>query len=45
MASVKYLLGTLERFEKLSIDDFRKIGFEIGVLGREGVDYASPNRN
>lgn len=40
-ASVMYLLGALERFDKMKLDKIRDVGFEIGVIGMEGIDYAS----
>jgi hypothetical protein len=34
----------LERFENMNADEVKKIGFEIAVLGREGLDYASADK-
>jgi hypothetical protein len=44
MASVMYCLGALERFEGMSENQIRMIGFEIGLVGQDGIDYASPDR-
>jgi len=40
-AAVWYLLDALKRFENMPEDDIRKISFEIGMLGRTGLDYSS----
>jgi hypothetical protein len=40
-AAQMYLLGAIERFEHMRTDEIRKIGFEIGTVGREGLDYSS----
>ena len=42
-ASAMYLLGAMERFDKLPQDKVRQIAFEIGVLGMSGLDYADPS--
>ncbi len=36
--AVMYLLGALERFEALPPEEMRKIGLEIAILGRGGLD-------
>jgi len=41
-ASVMYLIGALRRFASLTKTRIREIAFEIAVLGRSGLDYASP---
>ena len=42
MDAVMYLLGALEKFEKLPRDQVQKIGFEIALLGTRGLDVNSP---
>jgi tetratricopeptide (TPR) repeat protein len=42
-AAVWYLLSALERFDKLTTEQIREIAFEIGALGQNGLDYASPD--
>lgn len=41
-ATVWYLLAALRRFESLTVEQVRAISFEIALLGRTGLDYASP---
>jgi Tfp pilus assembly protein PilF len=41
MATVMYCLGALERFEGMPLDDVREIALEIGMVGIDGIDYAS----
>lgn len=43
-ATLMYMLGVLERFDKLSQEEIRAIGFEIGIRGMEGIDYASSDK-
>ncbi len=43
-AAVWYLLDALQRYDKLPADEVREIAFEIGLLGRGGLDYASPDK-
>lgn len=43
-AMVMYLLSALERFEKMTDEQVRQVGFEIGTRGMEGIDYASTDR-
>jgi len=38
MAATMYIVDALQYFEDKSIDEIRKIGFEIGMLGRSGID-------
>lgn len=40
-ATVMYLLSALERFEKMSDEQVKQVGFEIGTRGMEGIDYTS----
>ena len=42
MDAVMYLLGALEKFENLSPEQVRQIGFEIAMLGTRGLDVNSP---
>lgn len=39
-----YLLNALSRFEKLTDEQVKQVGFEIGTRGMEGIDYASTDR-
>jgi hypothetical protein len=39
VASILYLLDTLKRFQSLSLDKIREIGFEIGLLANHGVEF------
>lgn len=41
-AAVVYLLDALQRYDTLPVDKLREIAFEIGLVGRQGLDYASP---
>jgi len=41
-AAVWHLLDALKRFAKLTPEQVRQIAFEIGTVGRNGLDYASP---
>jgi hypothetical protein len=43
-AAVWFLLDALQRFARLSNEDVRKIAFEVAMIGREGLDYASPEK-
>jgi Flp pilus assembly protein TadD len=36
--AVMYLLGAMQRFDKMSPSEVQKIGFEIAVLGMKGLD-------
>ena len=38
MDAVFYRLGALERFEKMTSDEVQKVGFEIAILGMNGLD-------
>jgi len=42
-AAVYFLLDALQRYARLSTEDIRKITCEVAMLGREGLDYASPD--
>jgi Tfp pilus assembly protein PilF len=43
-ATVMYLLGALERFNRMSKEEISRIGTEIGILGMEGIDYTSSDK-
>lgn len=43
-SSVMYLVGALQRYQELPLERIREIAFEIAVLGRSGLDYASQDR-
>lgn len=40
-AAVMYLLGAMEMFDKMSIEEVREVAFEIAIVGMDGLDYAS----
>ena len=42
-AAVWYLLSALERYDKMTTEQVREVAFEIGMLGQDGLDYASPD--
>jgi tetratricopeptide (TPR) repeat protein len=43
-AAVWFLLDALKRYAWKDTDEVRAIAFEIGMLGRTGLDYASPEK-
>lgn len=43
-AAVWYLMDALKRYDKLPVEKIREIAYEIGLLGRSGFDYASPDQ-
>ena len=43
-AAVWFLLDALQRYARLSNEDVRKIAFEVAMIGREGLDYSSPEK-
>ncbi|MEO6970992.1 MAG: hypothetical protein ABI217_08870 [Chthoniobacterales bacterium] len=43
-AAVWFLLDALKRFASMDVEEVRAIAFEIGMLGRSGLDYASPDK-
>lgn len=43
-AAVWFLLGALQRFAPMDVEQVRAIAFEIGMLGRSGLDYASSDK-
>ncbi|MGI8602524.1 MAG: hypothetical protein ACR2OZ_05945 [Verrucomicrobiales bacterium] len=42
-AAVWHLLSALERYDRLPVEKVREIAFEIGLVGRNGLDYADPD--
>lgn len=43
MATVMYLLDALKRFSAMETSEVAQVGMEIGLLGQNGIDYASPD--
>ncbi len=43
-ASIFYLLGTIKRYDSLPIDKVRDIGFEIALLGTQGLDFTTSDK-
>ena len=43
-AAVWFLLSALQRYAPMAVEQVRNIAFEIGLLGRSGLDYASPEK-
>jgi len=44
MSTVMYIVDALQFFEGKSTDEIRKVGFEIGMLGRNGIDTDTPEK-
>jgi len=44
MATTMYIVDALQYFEGKSTDEIRKVGFEIGMLGRNGIDTDSTEK-
>src|SRR5699024_436475 len=42
MAATMYIVDALQYFEDKDTDEIRKVGFEIGMLGRSGIDTDDP---
>lgn len=42
MGAVMYVLGALERFERMRRDEVQAVGFEIAMLGRRDIDVNNP---
>lgn len=42
--AVYFLLDALKRYDKLPVEKIREIALEIGMVGRNGLDYASPDQ-
>ena len=43
-AAVFFFLDSLQRFDGMTPDQIRSLAFEVAMLGREGLDYASPDK-
>ena len=43
-AAVWFLLDALKRYASMDVEQVRAIAFEIGMLGRSGLDYASAEK-
>lgn len=43
-AAVWFLLDALQRYSRISTEEVRKITFETAMIGREGLDYANPDK-
>ena len=41
-AAVFYFLDAFRRFEAMTPEQVRNVAFEIAMVGRSGLDYASP---
>jgi FimV-like protein len=39
-----YCLDALKRYEGMPVEKIREIAYEIGMVGRNGLDYASPDK-
>jgi hypothetical protein len=42
MDAVMYCLGALEKYEKMPPDKVRQVGFEVAMLGMNGIDVNDP---
>jgi Flp pilus assembly protein TadD len=42
--AVYYCLDALQRYQGMPVERIREIAFEIGMVGRNGLDYASPDQ-
>ena len=42
--AVHFCLDALKRYETLPVEKIKEIAFEIGMMGRNGLDYASPGQ-
>ena len=42
-AAIFYFLDTFKRFEAMTPEQVRNVAFEIALIGRNGLDYASPD--
>jgi hypothetical protein len=41
-AAVFYFLDAFKRFDAMTPEEIRNVAFEIALIGRAGLDYASP---
>ena len=44
MPAVYYCLDALKRYDTMPVEKIREIAMEIGLVGRAGLDYASPDQ-
>ena len=42
--AVYFLLDALKRYDKMPVQKIREITMEVGLIGRDGLDYASPDQ-
>jgi tetratricopeptide (TPR) repeat protein len=42
--AVMYCLGALRKFDKMPLEEVKRIGFEIAVLGQRGLDTNNPDQ-
>lgn len=42
--AVYYCLDALKRYEAMPVEQIRELALEIGLVGRNGLDYASPDK-
>ena len=42
--AVMYCLGALRKFDKMPLEEVRRIGFEIAILGQQGLDTNNPDQ-
>ena len=42
-AAIFYFLDAFKRFDAMTMEQVRNVAFEIALLGRNGLDYASPD--
>lgn len=43
-ATIMYLLGGLQRFDRMTEAEIQQVAMETGVIGMEGIDYASADK-
>ena len=44
MDAVTYLVGALERFDRMTPEQVQQVGFEIAMLGTKGIDVNNPDQ-
>jgi tetratricopeptide (TPR) repeat protein len=42
MDAVMYCLGALEMYQNMALDEIRQVGFEVAMLGMNGIDVNDP---
>jgi hypothetical protein len=45
MPAVYFCLDALKRYDTMPVEQIREIAMEIGLAGRNGLNYASPDQN